>query len=70
MYVKARGEADHAEQIYRVAVRKLDRERLSVEEKIEDTLKLLQRWESDRLRAAKTGALLAPTSIIPIQLLL
>ena len=61
MYVKARAEADHAEHTYRVAVRKLDRERLSVEEKIEDTLKLLQRWESDRLRAAKTGALLTPS---------
>ncbi|KDQ13101.1 hypothetical protein BOTBODRAFT_112050 [Botryobasidium botryosum FD-172 SS1] len=54
MYVKARAEADTAEHTYRIAVRKLDRERLSVEQKIEETLKLLQRWELDRLKAAKT----------------
>ncbi|KAJ3551510.1 hypothetical protein NP233_g13067 [Leucocoprinus birnbaumii] len=53
-YVRARQEAEEANRAYRVAVRKLDRQRLGLEEKIEETLKLLQRWESERLRAVKT----------------
>ncbi len=55
-YVKARREAEAADQEYRVAIRKLDRQRLGLEERIEDTLKTLQKWELDRLRAVKTGA--------------
>lgn len=54
-YVRARREAETADQEYRVAVRKLDRQRLGLEERIEDTLKNLQKWELDRLRAVKTG---------------
>lgn len=54
-YVRARQEAEEADHNYRVAVRKLDRQRLGLEERIEETLKLLQRWESERLRAVKTG---------------
>ncbi|THH02679.1 hypothetical protein EW026_g202 [Hermanssonia centrifuga] len=53
-YVKARREAEAADQEYRVAIRKLDRQRLGLEERIEDTLKTLQKWELDRLRAVKT----------------
>ncbi|KAH7909071.1 hypothetical protein BJ138DRAFT_1156128 [Hygrophoropsis aurantiaca] len=53
-YVKARAEADNADKIYRVAVRKLDRQRLGLEERIEEVLKTLQRWEVERLRAVKT----------------
>jgi hypothetical protein len=53
-YVKLRQEADAADKTYRVAVRKLDRQRLGLEERIEETLKTLQRWETDRLRAVKT----------------
>ena len=54
-HVKARREADAADKEYRIAVRKLDRQRLGLEERIEDTLKTLQKWELDRLRAVKTG---------------
>ena len=54
-HIRARHEAEDADKIYRVAVRKLDRQRLGLEEKIEETLKALQRWELDRLRAVKTG---------------
>ncbi|KAH9945710.1 hypothetical protein B0H21DRAFT_860177 [Amylocystis lapponica] len=54
IHVKARREADIADQEYRVAVRKLDRQRLALEERIEETLKTLQKWEFDRLRALKT----------------
>jgi hypothetical protein len=54
-YIRARVEADEADKEYRVAVRKLDRQRLGLEERIEETLKNLQRWETDRLRAVKTG---------------
>lgn len=54
-YIKARHEAEDADKIYRVAVRKLDRQRLGLEERLEDTLKTLQRWETERLRAVKTG---------------
>ena len=54
-YVKARREADTADREYRIAVRKLDRQRLGLEERIEDTLKSLQKWELERLRAVKTG---------------
>lgn len=54
-YVRARREAESADQEYRVAVRKLDRQRLGLEERIEDTLKTLQKWELERLRAVKTG---------------
>ena len=53
-YVRMRQEADVADQEYRVAVRKLDRQRLGLEERIEETLKTLQKWELDRLRAVKT----------------
>lgn len=56
-YVKARREAEAADQEYRLAVRKLDRQRLGLEERIEDTLKNLQKWELDRLRAVRTGGL-------------
>jgi hypothetical protein len=35
-------------------VRKLDRQRLGLEEYIEDALKNLQRWEAERLQAVKT----------------
>lgn len=54
-YVKARHEADIADNAYRKAVRKLDRHRLSLEERLEEALKLLQRLEMERLRAVKTG---------------
>ncbi|KAI0820816.1 hypothetical protein BC628DRAFT_1329645 [Trametes gibbosa] len=53
-YVRARRDAETADKDYRVAVRKLDRQRLGLEERIEDTLKTLQKWELDRLRAVKT----------------
>lgn len=54
-YIRSRRDADAADKEYRVNVRKLDRQRLSLEERIEETLKTLQRWEIDRLRAVKTG---------------
>jgi len=54
-YIKARHDAQDADKIYRVAVRKLDRQRLGLEERLEDTLKTLQRWEMERLSAVKTG---------------
>lgn len=53
-HVRARREADSADKEYRTAVRKLDRQRLGLEERIEETLKTLQKWELDRLRAVKT----------------
>ncbi|CDO73283.1 hypothetical protein BN946_scf185008.g45 [Trametes cinnabarina] len=53
-HVRARREAELADQEYRVAVRKLDRQRLGLEERIEEALKTLQKWELDRLRAVKT----------------
>lgn len=53
-YIRARHEADEADKTYRISVRKLDRHRLALEERVEETLKLLQRWESERLRAVKT----------------
>ncbi|KAI0821557.1 hypothetical protein BC629DRAFT_1278140 [Irpex lacteus] len=53
-YVRARREAEAADQEYKTAVRNLDRQRLGLEERIEDTLKKLQQWEIDRLRAVKT----------------
>jgi len=54
-YLRARSDADEADRTYRVAVRRLDRQRLGLEERIEEILKLLQRWETERLRAVKTG---------------
>ena len=53
-HVRARQEANEADDAYRVAIRKLDRHRLALEERIEETLKVLQRWEVERLRAVKT----------------
>ncbi|KAH9935934.1 uncharacterized protein BXZ73DRAFT_89427 [Epithele typhae] len=53
-HVRARREAETADQDYRTAVRKLDKRRLGLEERIEETLKLLQKWELERLRAIKT----------------
>ena len=38
-YIRARQEADTADKAYRVAVRKLDRQRLGIEERIEEMLK-------------------------------
>lgn len=55
VYARVRQEAEDADRAYRVAVRKLDRQRLGLEERIEETLKLLQRSEAERLRAVKTG---------------
>lgn len=57
IYVKARAEAEAADKTYRLAIRKLDRQRLGLEERIEDILKKLQTWESDRLKAVKTALL-------------
>lgn len=54
-YIKTRHEAEEADRNFRIAIRKLDRQRLGLEERIEETLKLLQRWETERLRAVKTG---------------
>ncbi|KAI0058993.1 hypothetical protein BV25DRAFT_1890544 [Artomyces pyxidatus] len=53
-HVRARLEADAADRNYRIAVRKLDRQRLALEERIEEALKIMQKWEADRLRAVKT----------------
>ncbi|KAG2157826.1 uncharacterized protein EDB93DRAFT_818604 [Suillus bovinus] len=53
-HIRLRVEAEEADKIYRVAVRKLDRQRLGLEERIEETLKNLQRGEMERLRAVKT----------------
>lgn len=54
-HIRARNDAYDAEKLYRVGVKRLDRQRLVLEEKIEDTLKLLQKWELERLRTVKTG---------------
>ncbi len=54
-HVRARIEADEADEAYRQGIRRLDRLRLALEDHIEESLKLLQRWETDRLRAVKTG---------------
>jgi hypothetical protein len=54
LHVRTRVEADAADREYRVAVRRLDRQRLGLEERIEDVLKVLQRWETERLQAVKT----------------
>jgi hypothetical protein len=54
-HIRARNEAEEADNAYRVAIRRLDRQRLVVEEKIEEALKILQKWESERLKAVKTG---------------
>ena len=58
-HLRARREAEAADHDYRIAVRKLDRQRLGVEERIEETLKVLQKWELERLRAIKTGMTLS-----------
>ena len=54
-HLRARQEAQEADVAYRTAVRHADRERLRLEDRIEETLKLLQRWEIERLRAVKDG---------------
>jgi phosphoglycolate phosphatase-like HAD superfamily hydrolase len=54
-HVRARHEAEEADQTYRMAIRKLDRQRMRLEEGLEETLKTLQKWEIERLRAVKTG---------------
>lgn len=54
-HVRARQEAQEADTVYRTAIRRADRERLALEDRIEATLKLLQRWEMERLRAVKDG---------------
>lgn len=51
--VRTRLDAEAADREYRISVRKLDRQRLGLEERIEDTLKSLQRWEMERLYAVK-----------------
>ncbi|KAF5316623.1 hypothetical protein D9619_006671 [Psilocybe cf. subviscida] len=53
-YIRLRAESEETEKTYRIAVRRLDRHRLALEERIEETLKILQRWEGERLRAVKT----------------
>jgi hypothetical protein len=56
-HIKARAESQVANERYRKAVRVLDRQRIALEDKIETTLKLWNRWELERLRAVKTGGL-------------
>ncbi|KZS94423.1 hypothetical protein SISNIDRAFT_42434 [Sistotremastrum niveocremeum HHB9708] len=53
-HIRARAEAEAAERTYQIAVRRLDRQRLGLEERIEETLRRLQSWEADRLRAVKS----------------
>ncbi|KAH6916179.1 RhoGAP and Fes/CIP4 domain-containing protein [Coprinopsis sp. MPI-PUGE-AT-0042] len=53
-YVRAHQAAVDSDKAYRIAVRKLDRQRLGLEEHIEENLKLTQRWEAERLAAVKT----------------
>jgi hypothetical protein len=65
-HLRARQEAREADITYRTAVRRADRERLALEDRIEETLKLLQRWEMDRLRAVKDGKPLDPKIKIKI----
>ena len=55
-HIRAREDAKVADQAYRGAVRNVDRQRLVLEDRIEDTLKTLQAWEAERLRAVKSGA--------------
>jgi hypothetical protein len=55
-FLRLRKEADAADKDYRTATRRLDRQRLGLEERIEDMLKALQKWETERLRAVKTGS--------------
>jgi hypothetical protein len=62
-HVRARIEADDADDAYRHGVRRLDRLRLALEDDIEESLKLLQRLESDRLRAIKTGSYELPGGV-------
>ena len=54
-FIRYRREATNAEAEYRKAIRSLDRHRLRLEERVEETLKALQTWESDRLHAVKSG---------------
>jgi hypothetical protein len=54
-YIRAREEAHEADNVYKGAARRVDRQRLALEDRVEDSLKLLQRWEMDRLRAIKDG---------------
>ncbi|CAE6519375.1 unnamed protein product [Rhizoctonia solani] len=53
-HIRARNEADTAERAYRAGIRALDKQRLGVEEKVEEALKVMNRWEIERLRAVKT----------------
>jgi len=62
-HVRARIEADEADEAYRHGIRRLDRLRLALEDHIEDSLKLLQKWESDRLGAVKTGTWELPRGV-------
>jgi hypothetical protein len=57
-FLRLRREAEAANKEYRNAVRLLDRQRLGLEERIEDLLKALQQWETDRLHRIKTGMFL------------
>lgn len=56
-FVRARKEAVAADIAYRKAARQLDAHRCTVEEKIDEILRALQRWELERLKAVKTGAI-------------
>lgn len=53
-HIRLRADAEAADKEYRVGVRRLDRQRLGLEERIEETLKAAQRWELERLQAVKT----------------
>uniref|UniRef100_A0A0W0G9W1 Uncharacterized protein n=1 Tax=Moniliophthora roreri TaxID=221103 RepID=A0A0W0G9W1_MONRR len=53
-FIRARQDAEEADKAYRIAVRQLDRRRLNLEERLEESFKTLQRWETERLRAVKT----------------
>ena len=64
-FIRYRREATNAEAEYRKAIRSLDRHRLRLEERVEETLKALQTWESDRLHAVKSGTSVHDLFAIP-----
>ncbi|KAN0064324.1 Rho-GTPase-activating protein 8 [Thecaphora frezii] len=53
-HVRLRRDADNAERVYEEAVRNLDRTRCQLEEILYEHFGLVQKWESDRIRAVKS----------------
>lgn len=66
MHVRARREAQKADEDYKNAVKRLENTRLALEERLEHGLRVWEKWEKERGGVVKTGTLCTQTHEIKL----